>query len=241
MDTREHLEAIRIESGRFAKAARGPFDTRVPSCPDWSLGDLVWHLGGVQRFWTEVVRTQTTEPATIEQPADVPDDELLAWFTGVSDGLVLVLGSTDPAVRVWSWAGGQQDVAWVRRRQAHEAAVHRWDAQNAVGRAKPIAPTLAADGIEEYFTWMLDPEDVERFEGAVAIRLAPTDGDDSWVVEVGEGRAGLTSDDVAVDITVRATASDLLLLLRRRIGPDDVRIEGERATLERFLAISDLT
>src|SRR4029079_17213812 len=128
VDTRDHVDAIRIESGRFAKAAHGPFDTRVPSCPEWSLGDLVWHLGGVQRFWTEVVRTQTTEPATIEQAADVPDDELLAWFKGVSDGLVHVLGSTDPAVRVWSWAGGQQDVAWVRRRQAHEAAVHRWDA-----------------------------------------------------------------------------------------------------------------
>src|SRR6185295_13327091 len=97
VDTRDHVDAIRIESGRFAKAARGAFDTRVPSCPEWSLGDLVWHLGGVQRFWTEVVRTQTTEPATIEQAADVPDDELLAWFKGVSDGLVHVLGSTDPA------------------------------------------------------------------------------------------------------------------------------------------------
>jgi hypothetical protein len=36
VDGREHLEAIRLESGRFAQAARGPFDTRVPSCPEWS-------------------------------------------------------------------------------------------------------------------------------------------------------------------------------------------------------------
>jgi uncharacterized protein (TIGR03083 family) len=241
VDTREHLDAIRIESGRFAKAARGPLETRVPSCPEWSLGDLVWHLGGVQRFWAEVVRTQTMDRATIEPPAAVPDDELLAWFEDVSAELLHTLETTDPAVRVWSWAGGQQDVAWVRRRQAHEAAVHRWDAQNAVGRAKPIAPALARDGIEEYFAWMLDPEEAERFEGTVVIRLAPTDADAAWLVAVRDGRVTLSSDDIAVDITVRATASDLLLLLWRRVGTDDVDVEGERSSLDRFLAISDLT
>ncbi len=241
MDTREHLDAIRIESGRFAKAARGPLDTRVPSCPEWSLGDLVWHLGGVQRFWAEVVRTQTMDRGTVEPPADVRDDELLAWFEGVSEELMHALETTDPAVRVWSWAGGQQDVAWVRRRQAHEVAVHRWDAQNAVGRAKAIAPELAADGIEEYFTWMLDPDEAEGFEGSVTIRLAPTDVDASWVVDVHDGRVGLTSDDIVVDITARATTSDLLLLLWRRVGADAVQVEGDRSTLERFLTISDLT
>jgi len=241
VDTREHLDAIRFESTRFAEAARAPLDTRVPSCPEWSLGDLVWHLGGVQRFWAEVVRTQTMDRATVEPPADVTDDELLSWFEDISAGLQEALETTDPAVRVWSWAGGQQDVAWVRRRQAHEVAVHRWDAQNAVGEAEPIAPTLAADGIDEYFTWMLDPEEAEGFEGSVTIRLAPTDVDASWVVDVHDGRVGLTSDDIVVDITVRAPTSDLLLLLWRRVAPDDVEVDGERSALERFLAISDLT
>ena len=241
MDTREHLEAIRVESGRFAEAARGSLETRVPSCPEWSLGDLVWHLGGVQRFWAEVVRTQTVDRTTIEPQVDVADDELLAWFDAVSAGLLRALENTDPAVRVWSWAGGQQDVAWVRRRQAHEAAVHRWDAQNAVGEAESIAPALAADGIDEFFTWMLDPEDVERFDGALAIRLAPTDGDDSWVVDVRDGRAGLRSDDIPVEVTLRATASDLLLVLWRRVGADGVEVQGDRPSLERFLAISDLS
>ncbi len=73
------------------------------------------------------------------------------------------------------------------------------------------------------------------------IRLAPTDVDASWVVDVRDGRVGLTSDDIAVDITVRATTSDLLLLLWRRVGADAVQVEGDRSSLERFLSISDLT
>ena len=83
----------------------------------------------MQRFWADVVRTQTLDCATVEPPADVSDDELLSWFEDISAGLQEALETTDPAVRVWSWAGGQQDVAWVRRRQAHEVAVHRGRAE----------------------------------------------------------------------------------------------------------------
>jgi hypothetical protein len=57
-------------------AARAPFDARVPACPEWSLGDLVRHLGGVQSFWSEIVRSRATDPKMIEQPLDRPDDEL---------------------------------------------------------------------------------------------------------------------------------------------------------------------
>lgn len=110
MEPRAHLEALRLESERFGRAARGPLDARVPSCPDWSLGDLVWHLGGVQWFWSEIVRTRATEREGIAQPLDPPDDGLPSWFDDVSVGLVGVLEAADPSMRVWSWAGGRQDV-----------------------------------------------------------------------------------------------------------------------------------
>src|ERR1700691_3662464 len=34
----------------------------VPSCPDWNVGQLLRHLGGVHRWAATIVRTQTTEP-----------------------------------------------------------------------------------------------------------------------------------------------------------------------------------
>jgi uncharacterized protein (TIGR03083 family) len=241
VEGREHLDAIRVESERFAQAARGPFDARVPACPDWSLGDLVRHLGGVQWFWSEIVRTRATDPKAIEQPIDRSEDELLAWFGDVSGGLVNVLEATDPSTRIWSWAGGEQDVAWVRRRQAHEVAVHRWDAQSAVSRPEPIVSALAADGIDEFFEWMFDPADVEGSQASVAVRLAPTDGDATWVVGVRDGVIDLAADATAIDVTARASTSDLLLLLWRRVGSDDVEVEGDRSALARFLAIVDLS
>ncbi len=241
MEPRAHLEALRLESERFGRAARGPLDARVPSCPDWSLGDLVWHLGGVQWFWSEIVRTQATVRDGIAQPLDPSDDELPPWFDRVSAGLVDVLAAADVSMRVWSWAGGQQDVAWVMRRQAHEAAVHRWDAERSIGEPGPISPALAADGIAEFFDWMFGPEDAAAAEGSVTVQLAPSDADATWVVGVRDGRIDLAAEPADADVTAHGSSSELLLLLWRRIGPDGVRVEGDRPALERFLTLVDLS
>jgi len=49
VDYRAHLAE---ESARFAEViAEVPPDARVPSCPDWSADDLLWHLAEVQWFW----------------------------------------------------------------------------------------------------------------------------------------------------------------------------------------------
>jgi len=134
------------------------------------------------------VRERALEREPIGHPDDRPDEELAPWFDEVSAGLLEALRSTDPAVRVWSWAGGQQDVAWVARRQAHEAAVHRWDAQGALGTPDPIAADLAADGIGEFFDWMLTSEDADGFDGVVRVGLEPTDLDAARTIEIGDGR-----------------------------------------------------
>ena len=241
MDGSAHVDSIRLESERFSRAAREPLDTPVPSCPDWSLADLVWHLGGVQRFWAEIVRTRATDRGAVVPPDDMPDAELPGWFDVVSAALVDALASAEAGTRVWSWADGQQDVTWVMRRQAHEVAVHRWDAQRSIGRPDPIAPELAADGIDEFFQWMVGPEDAEGFDGSVAVRLEPTDADPTWVVSVADGRSELGGDAASADVTARGTSSDLLLMLWRRLGSNDMTAEGDSTALERVIAVADLT
>lgn len=177
MESNAHVDALVMESERFGRAARGALDVRVPSCPEWTLGDLVWHLANVQWLWSEIVRRRELDRDGIGQPEDRPDEELAPWFDEVSAGLAEALRSTDPSVRVWSWADGQQDVAWVARRQAHEVAVHRWDAQGALGAPEPIGSDLAADGIGEFFDWMLEPEDAAaRLLSSSFPRIAKTRG-----------------------------------------------------------------
>ena len=56
--------------------------------------------------------------------------------------------------------------AWARR-MAHEALVHRVDAESVLGR--PLAPAadgLAVDGINEILTWMAGDPDVVTSDGA---------------------------------------------------------------------------
>lgn len=40
---------------RAAVAAAPSLDVQVPTCPEWTLFDLIQHLGGGDRFWAAVV------------------------------------------------------------------------------------------------------------------------------------------------------------------------------------------
>ena len=63
----DYLEAIRRESARFAECmSRVAATAPVPSCPDWSAADLLWHLTEVQLFWAIIVRDRLDDPAAAE-------------------------------------------------------------------------------------------------------------------------------------------------------------------------------
>ena len=62
----------------LAEVARQvPLDTPVPTCPDWSVADLVWHLTEVQHFWTHIVTNRPDGPDSDEEPVRPPDAELV--------------------------------------------------------------------------------------------------------------------------------------------------------------------
>ena len=240
----DFVEAIRRDSDAFASAAdHGDLETQVPSCPEWTLGDLVWHLTGVQWFWTQIAAGPLLSRHDVGESPEPPpsDDDLVAGFRSGAAALVDVLERADPHTRLWSWAGGEQDVEWVRRRQAHEVAIHRWDAAAAAGDAppEPIEPPLALDGVDEWAEWMADPEDL-AVAAPVSVALVATDLDARRSFAVRPDGSMDRHLAEAADATVQATASDLDLLLWRRIGARDVEIEGDVSAVERFLGASDL-
>lgn len=129
--------------------------SRVPTCPDWNLRELVVHVGGAHRWAGEIVRTR----AAAEIPDDaVPGSEgpategaaaLDAWLAEGAAATVDALREAGPDTEVWTWAWERRTAFWARR-MAHETTVHRADAAAAVGRDFEVAPDLAADTITEW-------------------------------------------------------------------------------------------
>ncbi len=180
---------------------------RVPGCPEWSLRDLAWHLGNVQQMWTTTVLAGAdVRPDLGEEPPGPHDTpELAQWMRASSRGLVAALRSTPYDTPAWAWWKDDHTVGAIARHQVHEAAVHRWDAQSAVGTPEPIALSVADDGVEE-LVWItrqfVEPAPVRSWRPTRDTRVPVAD------------RPPL--------VTASATASDLVLLLYRRISPDAV-------------------
>ena len=227
MQTADHLEALRRDVDRFSRVARaGDLTVPVPSCPDWMLADLVWHLVGVHSFWGDIVERRLQDPAEARRPDRPADDAALPdLFDERAARLVHTLTDTDPSTPVWTWAA-RQEVGFVHRRMAQEIAVHRWDAEDAVGDAAPIEPDLATDGVDEFVHDHMPggPRVIGRIE------LATTDTGVRW--SIGAGRRA--------NAILSAPASDLLLALWRRVPPEAVEITGDREAAIRFLDRTDL-
>ncbi len=241
-----YLGHIRRESTRFVEVlAACPGDARVPACPDWDAADLLWHLTEVQRFWTHVVEHRPAGPddyAEAMRPAVY--DDLVTAFRSSHAAFVTALESAKPTDPAWSWSGIEdQNVGFTYRRQAHEALIHRLDAEQTAGVASPVPADLAADGVDEALAVIyggLPPWG--RFEPADQFaEFRATDTATSVWVQLG-AFSGTTPDGDertnepdqhvvpdpgrAADLLVTGTAADLDAWLWHRAGDEVVTITG---------------
>jgi uncharacterized protein (TIGR03083 family) len=236
----DFLAAIRRDSDRFYAAAAGADPARsVPSCPDWTIADLVWHLGEVHWFWGTDVETRASAPAELEgakppRPEDYGD--LVAWGRAQADRLVGLLEATPDDVPVWTWALNDADhnVGFVRRHQVQEAAVHRWDMESATtGEPQPIEPDAAADSIDEVLAitlpWGVGAD--KQMAGSVHIHCTDTEGE--WFVHP-DGRVERTH--AKGDVAIRGAASDVLLALYTRIPIGDLDVVGDASLADELIA-----
>ena len=249
LTTTAYLEAIVRDSAEIVAAARdGARDAPVPSCPGWSVADLVVHLGNVQRWAAAMVSTLALEridrSAMNEEPSA---DARLPWFEAASALLVKTLAAADPSAPVWTFTPDHTVRFWFRR-QAHEAAVHRWDAEHALGRRAPIDAALATDGIAEWLDLSTARAAARLVGRGETVHLHCTDtestdgtGIDDTGPNAGEWLVSLTPDGPTVDpvhakgdVAARGTASDLDLFLWGRVDADALEVFGDAGLLERF-------
>jgi uncharacterized protein (TIGR03083 family) len=226
MEQLDYLDHLRRSSGSLAATAAASLDAAVPGCPGWDVADLAYHVGRVDDFWTAMATGG--DPEQYARPPQPPDDEVVAWFTAQADRLADTLAAADPTAPAWSF-WGMRDVAFVRRRIAHETAVHAWDATDAAGSRAPIDAALAVDGIDEYFEIFVPLQAGRPTEPVTTVHLHATDADGEWLVSVGGGRFEVERSHAKGDVAVRGSASDLLLLLWNRIdlAADGLAVFGD--------------
>ncbi|GLZ10443.1 hypothetical protein Acsp04_06780 [Actinomadura sp. NBRC 104425] len=244
-DHERYCDAAQQETESFADRVRdADLDTPVPTCPGWTLAKLIRHLGRTHRWAGGLVERRARQQASARELGIVaPDDpaELRPWFEEGAAALLRTLRAADPDEAVWTW-GPDQHVRFWSRRMLHETAVHRYDADNALGAETGFSAGVADDGIAEFAANL---ESVAAFSPKVGrlrgdgtvlaftasdtgtrmlLRLLPDRFD--WTRADGAG-------DARADAEVTAAAGDLYLFLwgRRRIGDPGIRARGDEAVL----------
>ena len=189
----------------------------VSGCPGWTLADLVTHIGGIHQ-WAQHAIVHGNADGEPTEPGATDPDTLVRWYAESARDLVDVLRRTAPEAPAWTF-GPQQTATFWFRRQAHEIAVHLWDARASQGIEGGIEPGIAADGIEEVVT-MFFPRQVRLGRTPPLPRaLALVTDDGRWVL-AGDG----TQLAPEAATTVSGPTDAVLLLLWNRIGLDDDRL-----------------
>jgi uncharacterized protein (TIGR03083 family) len=187
LDLHDHLAR---ESARFAEAiAQAAPSAQVPSCPDWTADDLLWHLTEVQFFWLTVVKEKLDREQAENRKPQRPADRagLLDLYRRASRELGVTLALSSPDTPAWTWSS-DHTVGFVLRRQAHEALIHRVDAELTAGVRTPIDAGLADDGVAEALgvmygytpEWGSFTPEPDR-----TVRFRADDTGGSWLVTLG--------------------------------------------------------
>lgn len=152
----EWLDLIDERSATLRSVAgKAPSDARIPACPDWTVPDLLAHVGRTQRFWAAAVTAgpASRPPADGGLPDGAPTGDALEWSAHSTDVLLDSLRAAGGEARCWTWwadSGSASTAGAVARHHAQEVAVHVRDVQDAAGVAEPLPSGLALDAVDEF-------------------------------------------------------------------------------------------
>ncbi len=233
----EYVAAIRADGSALATAAaRAGIDAPVPSCPEWTVADLLGHIGRIHRWIASGIVDRATDRDTHWSQAEPPPaDERVEWFAAGVPLLADALAEAGPDVELWSWtpdkttwvlgpAPGARDrhaprrrPAGRRSRRARRAAARRRRHRRAVRPHSLLAvgrsrPWLGRDAAFPLHRWQTANGSRSSAPAALVV----------------------TREHAKGDVAARGTASDLLLFLYGRAAVDRLEVLGDASLLARW-------
>ncbi|MEO7269424.1 MAG: maleylpyruvate isomerase N-terminal domain-containing protein [Knoellia sp.] len=262
MNRESHLAALTAATGSLARdAASAGLDAPVPTCPGWTVRDLLAHQGAVHRWATANVvgdREGGRDFEPFEQEGLAAVDPV-RWL---ADGGAVLVAALEAAPADLDALVFLKDAPAARefwtRRQCHETTIHAVDALSAKLSRMPahadrgtrahlceISSPLAADGIDELLTGFLPRAKYQlRSEQPMRIAVRPNDVELAWIVGVSAEPLVSTRhtprsvelDDV--DATFSGSAAELYLGLWNR---GDEFVSDDAAMLTRWREFARIT
>jgi uncharacterized protein (TIGR03083 family) len=245
----DYAAAFLDENRAFAELFRdvdasGP----VPTCPGWTLTQLLRHVGRGDRWAAEIVRERLDhflDPRSVEGGKPPPDPAgAISWLHGGAQRLVDAVELSGAETPVWTFLGTRPATWWIRRR-LHETAVHRADAAIATGSEFTLDADIAADGITEWLERVAIQAGSNGaplpLEDGNTLHLHATDpglGDaGEWTISVDEGAITWSHAHGKGSAALRGGATELLLAILRRVPVADTGIElfGDDAVWQNWL------
>jgi uncharacterized protein (TIGR03083 family) len=248
MDESRYLECLAADHGDLRDAAASvELTVPVPTCPGWTMGDLVFHVAEVYLHKVTVMRTGQW-PEQWPPPGQAHEAELPMLGRAYGE-LIAEFRTRQPTDPTPTWYDPDETVAFWIRRMAQETVVHRIDAELAAGLpVTPVPDDLAVDGVDEILKRFLgyDAEALARVEGG---HLAGDSGQDTITVLAGQTAWTVRPSPHEVVVTdgpgenprvvIQAAPDPMLRWLWGRAGDNTVRLTGEQAWagyLRRMLA-----
>lgn len=245
MEIAEHITAVGQEAKLFAEAAEQVgLDADVPTCPGWTMRDLVRHLSEIHLWAAAHVAQPHHDKPWVDDLAELavfwpdlavfwPDDnELTSSYLDINANLVDALESAPLDVESFTFLPAPSPLAMWARRQAHETAIHRFDAENAAGIASEFDPIFASDGIDELLAGFAPRRDEFPIASEKTMMIHAEDTNDRWRVTMEPGGITTLRGDGPADVTLTGDASDLYLMLWNRGSDSNVRITGDSELLD---------
>ena len=235
----DYLGAWNTDLDRIASVVHNNGHLRVPTCPEWTVLELVEHLAGVyqHKIWVlelgKMPPPSWSDEALVERRKNDPVVELRHWAQALQTEL-LARNDSDEAS---TFMRSDRTVGFWWRRMALETAVHRTDAELASGQRTDVSPELARDGIDELLWFATAPWQQGSKQGWSHQRVVVDAGDLAWTAVLDpEGMVTSVGDDGSSTRVSGSPDSLLQWSAGRRV--EDVERSGDQeaiALLERFL------